>query len=68
MTFPEWLHTKLKDAGEVGDLARDVARDRSWPRDAVDLTGFRLHLIHRSASLEARQTLERVWSEYLREI
>lgn len=64
MTFTGWLSKQRHRDDPVGDLARDVRRDPTWPRRAQTLRTFERYLDNRDACLGAMKALKRAWSEY----
>jgi uncharacterized protein YozE (UPF0346 family) len=48
----------------IGDLAKDVARDESFPVDTEDLENVKLYMLLKQACSEAIQALEEAWSEF----
>jgi len=63
MTFKAWLMLQMKREDPVGDLARDVLKDRTWPR-TQDTVKLRQHMVKRSAIESALLALDRAYSEY----
>jgi hypothetical protein len=60
MTFYAWL-LSFKRADTVrGDLARDIANDRTFPQDG-DLPAFVNHLLSKGACEEAMDALRDAW-------
>ena len=67
MKFSEWLKQFSGQQNAIGDLARDVLRDRTAPA----LNGrqeWRLHLDGRNACDGALETFERAWKRYAAEV
>lgn len=66
MDFTRWLAGYAHADNALGDLARDVARDSTWPEDG-DLTAYREHL-EEVAGLNdespAMKTLVEAWESY----
>ena len=63
--FTRWIHQQTKRPDPVGDLAKDIQGDNSWPNNPASIYTFRGHLIRRNACPEAIQALEDAWSEFL---
>ena len=63
LTFTTWLSRQRTRDDAVGDLARDAARDRCFPRRG-DLTRYRAHLDTYDACDAARETLIDAWREF----
>jgi len=64
-SFSRWLMTRAGEPGPVGDLARDVRDDYSWP-DVDSIDQLRDYLSAEGAINEAMDTLELAWSEFER--
>ncbi|WP_435601131.1 YozE family protein [Streptomyces sp. C10-9-1] len=62
-SFTVWLKGHAKDQNAIGDLARDVASDPSWP-SRKQLEGQREYLENLGAMPQAVETLERAWDLY----
>lgn len=63
--FTEWLTEQIARSDPVGDLARDVAEDASWPGDGQEYATYEVYLRRRVVSPESRLALEDAWSEYM---
>jgi uncharacterized protein YozE (UPF0346 family) len=63
MTFKAWLMLQMKRVDPVGDLARDVLQDRTWPR-TQDTVKLRQYMVKRGAIENALLALDRAYSEY----
>ena len=63
--FTSWLEGQAHRDDPVGDLARDVCTDETWPKMPGTIDLFRRHLITKGSSPEARQTLGLAWTEFL---
>jgi uncharacterized protein YozE (UPF0346 family) len=63
MTFKAWLMLQMKRADPVGDLARDVLKDRAWP-PTQDMVKLRQHMVKRGAIENVFVALDRAYSEY----
>lgn len=63
MRFNTWLKSQHGRDDEVGDLARDIARDLSWPRSS-DVGELLRHLGRARASRGVLATLAEAWIEY----
>jgi uncharacterized protein YozE (UPF0346 family) len=62
-TFTAWLMKQKKRQDPVGDLARDVDADSTWPADAT-LAELYDHLEMRQACNGAFEALKRAWHEW----
>jgi hypothetical protein len=64
MTFTSWLKHQRRRHDPVGDLARDVARDKCWPQgEPGELT----HLAQHHAMPAVYTALRRAWDEFVRD-
>jgi uncharacterized protein YozE (UPF0346 family) len=63
MTFKAWLMLQMKRDGPVGDLARNVLQDRTWPR-TQDTVKLRQYMVKRGAIENNLLALDRAYSEY----
>jgi 5-methylcytosine-specific restriction endonuclease McrA len=61
--FYRWLKRQRKREDPIGDLARDVARDKAFPIQSEVLDSMQAHLLHNRACAEALQALEEAWTE-----
>jgi hypothetical protein len=61
MTFEEWLAKRGEEDSPVGDLANDVARDKTWPTGA-GIEVYRGHVAHGSSA--AVEALNSAWKRY----
>ncbi|MEU1151751.1 YozE family protein [Streptomyces sp. NPDC005918] len=62
-SFTAWLKTRTDQQDGVGDLAREVSRDRDWPsRRGHD--GQRAYLEERGAIPAAIEALDRAYGQY----
>jgi len=63
LTFTDWLKKHSKRDSPLGDLARDMLDDNTWPLyDSLD--EYRSYLGFRHASYKAIEALERAWKTY----
>jgi hypothetical protein len=62
--FHRWIEGQQQRSGPVGDLARDIAADRSFPGSASSLDAIAAYLVRRGAAYEARETLVKAWKEF----
>ena len=71
MSFRDWLRRFRRDDTPIGDLARDVAADRCFPRAVKGrdrLERYEHHLIGAHDADEAAvETLRTAWGAYQRE-
>jgi hypothetical protein len=64
-SFTDWLHGQLDRRGPIGDLARDVAEDETWPKvGRLELADYRDYLYDVGAIEEAVDALGQAWVEY----
>ncbi|KAA8485553.1 YozE SAM-like protein [Arcticibacter tournemirensis] len=63
VSFTDWLKKHQNRDTPLGDLAKDMLGDRSWPLYDT-LEAYRSYLSSHRASIPAMQTLERVWKSY----
>ncbi len=67
MTFHDWLSRQIRRQSPLGDLARDVAMDRTFPKDAAaSREAVILYLIRCNACEGALLAAKRAWSSYRR--
>lgn len=62
--FSEWLERHERRDTPIGDLARDVKRDRDWPKNEDNLDRLIEHLQRKNACEEAIGVLYRAWSDW----
>lgn len=60
LSFRSWLKQHRKADTALGDLARDVLADPSWPRGRGSLDTYRDHMRAHGAI----EVLERAWEQY----
>jgi uncharacterized protein YozE (UPF0346 family) len=63
MTFKTWLMMQTKRVDPVGDLAREVIKDHSWP-PTQNLVKLRQHMKEHGAVESALESLDRAYAEY----
>ncbi len=63
LTFTNWLKRHSKRDSPLGDLARDMLDDKTWPENG-SLDRYLGHLRRRGAYYRAINTLERAWKTY----
>lgn len=63
-SFRDWLRTRKGEDSPVGDLARDVFADGSWPRGPGSLRRYERHLESLGAAPEAVDALRDAWRQY----
>jgi uncharacterized protein YozE (UPF0346 family) len=63
MTFKAWLMLQMKRGDPVGDLARNVLQDRTWP-PTQDTMKLRQYMVKRGAIENALLALDQAYSEY----
>jgi uncharacterized protein YozE (UPF0346 family) len=62
--FFRWLLRQSKREDQVGDLARDVERDRSFPRTTSSLEKVRAHLLYQHAAPQAILAFDEACTEF----
>jgi hypothetical protein len=62
--FTTWLRRQRQRDDPVGDLAREAARDRGWPRPPARLAILHAHLERTHAPDGAHEALDRAWFEW----
>lgn len=62
--FYIWLQKKKRRDDPIGDLARDVAEDSSFPSSETNIERLRLHLMHKRACAEALCALDEGYREF----
>ena len=67
MKFSEWLKQFIGQQSAIGDLARDVLRDRTAPA-LSSRQEWRLHLDSRNACDGALDAFELAWKRYAAEV
>jgi uncharacterized protein YozE (UPF0346 family) len=63
-SFTTWLRTKKEEDTRIGDLARDVVQDPSWPSRATTKATFKRHLEEKDACIGAFGALDEAWNCY----
>jgi uncharacterized protein YozE (UPF0346 family) len=63
MIFKAWLVSQMKRVDAVGDLAREVRKDQTWP-PTQDLVKLRQHMRKRGAVEKALAALDEAYGEY----
>lgn len=62
--FYAWLQKKRRRDDPIGDLARDVARDSSFPSSEMNIERLRLYLMHKHACAEAICAIDEGYREF----
>jgi uncharacterized protein YozE (UPF0346 family) len=66
-TFYKWMIKRKKnEKGFIGDLARDMIDDHSWPSEE-DVIRMHDHLLSFHACIEAHQALDEAWSIFTKQ-
>lgn len=63
MTFKAWLMMQMKRNDPVGDFARIVQKDRTWP-PTQDMLKLRQYLRKSGSAGNALPALDQAYSEY----
>jgi uncharacterized protein YozE (UPF0346 family) len=63
-SFAAWLRNQRRRDDPVGDLARDAAADRHWPKAAKSLPRLLDYLAGRGACPGAVEACRRAWAEF----
>jgi hypothetical protein len=63
LSFTDWLKKQIGRHSPLGDLARDMADDETWPTLGT-LDSYENYLLSRSADWRAVETLKRAWKTY----
>lgn len=66
-SFTAWLRTKKEENNRIGDLARDMLRDISWPQEARNKLVYRRHLERMGACDAALDAFNAAWKYYQQE-
>jgi uncharacterized protein YozE (UPF0346 family) len=66
VTFYAWVKSQRGRDDSVGDLARDIMRDRNFPRQADDYDALYFHLFEMGACPAALRAFDRAWAEFQR--
>ena len=64
--FYDWLAKQKNLRSPVGDMARDTARDPSFPRDVTTLDGVLEHLQKANSSSEILARARATWKVFSR--
>lgn len=62
LTFKKWMKKFIKDENAIGDLARDMYADKSFPK-SNDLKVQRRYLKPKACE-KAMETFEKAWALY----
>ncbi len=63
MTFVDWLSRHVNRDTPLGDLARDVSRDKEFPM-SNSKEDIRNHLHRKNACQDAISTFNQAWASY----
>ena len=63
MTFKAWLTLQKKRDDHVGDVARDVLQDRTWPL-TQDTVKLRQYMVKKGSVEKSLLALDQAYSEY----
>lgn len=64
ISFTNWLRDRKQEDTRIGDLARDMLQDTSWPKKATTKNAFRQHMEEMGACDAALETLDKAWTCY----
>ena len=64
--FYQWMMKQVRRHTPVGDLAKDIKRDATFPREAIGLEYIDAYLTSRHACEGAHDALSDAWKSYLR--
>jgi len=64
VAFNEWLAKQSRRGDRVGDLARDMRIDLSWPTSKVSRRRLHEYLQSRGAIDSVRDALDQAWDEW----
>ena len=64
VAFNEWLAKQSRRGDRVGDLARDMRIDLSWPTAKVSRRRLHEYLQSRGAIDAVRDALDQAWDEW----
>jgi uncharacterized protein YozE (UPF0346 family) len=67
VSFVKWLRQFEGEESPVGDLARDIRRDKEFPKTKGH-KGIREYLEGRNACEECLNAFEVVWEKYTKEV
>ena len=63
MTFKIWLMVQKKRDDPVGNLARNMLQDKTWP-PTQDMVKLRQHMVKLGSKDDALSALDQAYSEY----
>ena len=58
------LDNYIKEDSPIGDLARDIKGDKSFPKRCIDYSRIYSYLVGKGACNEAMEAFEECWKEY----
>jgi len=64
VSFTSWLIRQESRRDAIGDLAKEMRRDITWPHFAKSLEGYRKYLEKRRACDDAISALESAWEKW----
>lgn len=62
--FHRWIEQQAKRDDPVGDLARDIQRDRHFPSQETTIDGLQGYIRRRATSSAPLQALRQAWDEF----
>ena len=67
-SFYNYLLNRRKGNSPVSDLAKDILRDSTFPKDCDSLAELRTHMSNARACDEARRAAAPLWAAYIRQL
>lgn len=64
MNFTKWLKEQSGRDDAIGELARNVKRDDTWPNNAKSFSVVYGYLMHVGVHTDTLATLQKAWREY----
>lgn len=65
-TFYDWITRVVDKDTDLGDIARDISRDREFPRGCNEITDLHAYLILKGASPEAVEALYKAHQAWMK--
>lgn len=67
MKFTDWILLQKGNENAIGDLARDIDEDVSWPKNAQHLSEYQAHLENANACQGAKDALIKAYTSWKKE-